>query len=112
MKITKGEIHFPRKDLRQKKIVITKYSAAEFVQALGDHVPDRYRNAIRYFRLLAPRSKGVTADGLLDLLRQQKRTLAKLSWAASLRKPFNVHPPLDGRGHAMRLCRPDEAHSS
>ena len=79
MKITKGEIHFRRKDLRQKKIVITKYSAAEFVQALGDHVPDRYRNAIRYFGLLAPRSKRLIAHGLLALLRQQKRILAKLS---------------------------------
>jgi hypothetical protein len=83
-------------------LLYVKYSAAEFFQALGDHVPDRCRNAIRYFVLLTPRSKGQTADGLLALLRQQKRTLAKLSWAASLQKHFNVDPLLDARGRAMR----------
>jgi hypothetical protein len=102
VKITNGEIHFRTKDLRQKKIVITKYSATEFVRALGEHVPDRYRNAIRYFGLLAPRSKEQTADGLLTLLRQHKRTLVKLSWAASLRKHFNVDPLVDSRGRDMR----------
>ena len=82
--------------------MITKYSVAEFVEALGEHVPDRYRNAIRYFGLLAPTSKGQTADGLLALLRQEKQPLAKLSWAASLRKHFHVDPLLDARGRAMR----------
>jgi len=45
------------KDKIQKRRVNISYTPEEFVATLGDHVPDRYRHAIRYLGLLAPGSK-------------------------------------------------------
>jgi Putative transposase len=47
-----------RKDLKMKKWVETSYSIEDFIVTLADHVPDRYRHAIRYFGLLAPGTRG------------------------------------------------------
>ena len=44
--------------------VSAEYSPADFVALLGEHVPDRYRHAVRYFGLLAPRSKRRTATAI------------------------------------------------
>src|SRR5207253_6734691 len=63
-KITDREVQFRTKDLKQKKIVTTHYSTEEFVRLLADHVPDRYRHAIRNFGLLGPRSKARTQAAL------------------------------------------------
>jgi hypothetical protein len=53
------------------------------------------------FPLLTPILE-LTSENGFCFVRQQKRTQAKLSWAASLRKHFNVDPLPDGRGRAMR----------
>lgn len=69
---------------------------------LAEHVPDRYRHAIRYFGLLAPRSKGRTSAALFALLGQKKRPRPPwLSWANSLRKHFGVDPLVDSNGLSM-----------
>jgi hypothetical protein len=54
--ITDREVQFRTKDLKQKRVVTTRSSTEEFVAALAEHVPDRYRHAIRNFGLLAKRS--------------------------------------------------------
>jgi Putative transposase len=102
VKITDGEVQFRTKDLRQRQVVTTQYAATDFVAALGEHVQEHYRHAIRYFGLLAPKSKGQTSAGRFALLRQQKRKVSRLGWAALLRKHFNVDPLLDKHGRAMR----------
>ena len=61
VEITDGTVRFWTKDLKLTRRVITEYSLEEFVAALAEHVPDRYRQAIRYFGLLAPRSKSQTS---------------------------------------------------
>ena len=82
--------------------MITQYSIEEFVATLAEHVPDRYRHAIRYFGLLAPGSKSRTSAALFALLRQEKRPRPRrLSWAASVWKDFRVNPLVDGRGQSM-----------
>ena len=47
-------------------------TTADFVATLADHVPDRYRHAIRYFGLLAPRTKARTHDIVFALLGQER----------------------------------------
>lgn len=54
---TDREVCFRTKDLKKKRLVETHHSIEEFVVALAEHVPDRYRHGIRYFGLLAPWSK-------------------------------------------------------
>jgi hypothetical protein len=102
VKVTDREVQFLRKDLKLKRHVLTQYLIEEFVAVLADHVPDRYRHGMRYFGLLAPRSKGGTSAALFALLGQEKRARPhRLSWANSLRKHFGVDPLVDSGGRAM-----------
>jgi hypothetical protein len=92
-----------RKDLRTKKWTITRYSTNDFVAALAEHVPDRYRHAIRYFGLLSPRTKGTTSAALFELLGQRKRPRPRrLRWAESIQKDFGRNPLIDSRGQRMQ----------
>jgi hypothetical protein len=102
---TDREVRFWTKDKKRKRRFDTVY-AEEFVATLGDHVPDRYRHAIRYFGLLAPGSKARTSALLFVLLAQQKRPRPRrLSWAYSLRRDFGKDPLVDRLGHRMRWIR-------
>jgi hypothetical protein len=103
VKITDGEVQFTTKDKRQKRVVTTCYSVRRFIALLQDQVPDRYRHAIRYFGLLAPRTKNRTLAAVLTLLGQTKRPRPKrLSWRDSLQKYFSVDPLIDSQGQPMR----------
>jgi hypothetical protein len=102
VEITDLEVQFWRKDLKEKRPVLTRYLIEDFVATLAEHVPDRYRHAIHYFGLLAPRSKGRIFAALFALLGQEKRRPQhRLSWAKSLRKLFGVNPLVDSGGQAM-----------
>jgi hypothetical protein len=102
--ITDLAVEFWRKDLKQERTMLTRYSIEEFVDTLAEHVPDRYRHGIRYFGLLAPSSKAQTSAAVFALLRQQRRPRPRrLSWANSLRKHFRVDPLIDRHGQRMRL---------
>ena len=101
--IDRHQIRFLTKDTRTKQMVITHYTTADFLAALADHVPDRYRHNIRYFGLLSPRSKGRTHDTVFALLGQERRGKPwRLSWAALIKKSFGVDPLLDSQGNRMR----------
>jgi Putative transposase/Transposase zinc-binding domain len=101
VKITDREVHFLTKDLKQDRVVKTQLSIEEFVATLAEHVPDRYRHAIRYFGLLAPRSTG-PAPVFVLLAQAKRRRPQRLSWANSLRKHFGVDPLVDSAGQRMR----------
>ena len=101
--IDRKEVHFLTQDTRTRQRVMTRYTPADFLATLADHVPDRYRHTIRYFGLLAPRTKTRTHDTVFALLGQARQGKPRrLSWAASLRKSFGVDPLLDSRGERMR----------
>ena len=101
--IGRDEIRFVTKDTRTQQPVMTRYTTADFLATLADHVPDRYRHTIRYFGLLAPRTKARTHDTVFALLGQARQGKPRrLSWAASLKKSFGVDPLLDSRGERMR----------
>jgi hypothetical protein len=100
--ITDQEVTFWTKDLRQKRKVIDRYSVKDFIANLADHVPDRYRHAIRYFGLLAPGTKRMTSAALFTFLKQKKRPRPRrLSWRASIQKDFGRDPLLDRAGQTM-----------
>ena len=100
--IDRHEVQFLTKDTRTKQTVMTQYTMADFLASLADHVPDRYRHNIRYFGLLAPRTKARTHDIVFALLGQERLGKPwRLSWAASIRKYFGVDPLLDRQGERM-----------
>ena len=101
-----GQVQFLRKDLKLKKWVPTDYSMEDFLVALADHIPDRYRHGIRYFGLLAPSAKGRTDLALFAVLRQPKSPRpVRLIWAASIKRDFKRDPLLDHSGQRMRWVR-------
>jgi hypothetical protein len=101
--ITDAMVRFSLKDKRLKMQVSTEYSPADFVALSAEHIPDRYRHAVRYFGLLAPRSRRRTATAIFLLLGQQKRSRPRrLSWAYSIRRDFGVDPLIDSHGQPMR----------
>lgn len=101
-KITDKGIRFWTKDKIQRRRVNITCTPEEFVATLADHVPD-YRHAIRYFGLLAPRSKARTSAALFLLLGQHKRPRPRpLGWAFSRRGDFGVDPLIDRHGQLMR----------
>jgi hypothetical protein len=103
LKITDEEVLFWTKDLREKRIVETRYTGPEFVSLLAEHVPGRYQHAMRYFGLLAPRAKGRTSTAIFLLLGQKRRPRPRRwSWAFSLRVHFGVDPLRDRSGNLMR----------
>ncbi|MBI3784822.1 MAG: transposase [Deltaproteobacteria bacterium] len=100
------EISFVTKDTRTKRRVETTFTPADFLAALADHVPDRYRHNVRYFGLLAPRAKSQNHDAVFALLGQKRLGKPRrLDWAASLQKSFGVDPLVDRNGERMRWER-------
>lgn len=101
-KIAGREVEFLTKDLKEKRVVTTRYLIEEFVDLLVEHVPDRYRHAMRRFGLLAPRTQRTTSAAMFLLLGQEKRPRPlRLSWRNSLRKYFGVDPLVDSHGQCM-----------
>jgi hypothetical protein len=97
------EVVFWTKDLRLKRKVIDRYPIEQFIALLAEHVPDRYRHAIRYFGLLAPGCKRKTSAAVFTLLKQKKRPRPKrLNWRASIQRDFGWDPLLDSAGCIMR----------
>lgn len=105
-KIGRQEIRYMTKDTRTKTRVETVFTPEEFLGALGDHVPDRYRHGVRYFGLLAPRLKSQKHDSVFAFLGQPRRVKpARSRWAASLRKNFGIDPLLARDGRRMTWAR-------
>jgi hypothetical protein len=102
LNITEEDVEFSTKDLKEKRVLTTRVSIADFIAKLADHVPDHYRHAIRYFGLLAPQSKRQTDAAMCLLLGQQKRPRPqRLGWANSIYRDFGMDPLVDRRGNRM-----------
>jgi hypothetical protein len=102
LSITDRGVQFLAKDTREKRMVQLVRPKEMFVDTLGEHCPDRYRHAMRYFGLLAPRRKNQTSAIIFSLLREKRRQLpARLRWAESIRQDFGVDPLIDRHGKRM-----------
>jgi Putative transposase/Transposase zinc-binding domain len=100
--VTDEEVEFVAKDTKAKQFVLKRVPLPQFIRLLAPHVPERYKNAIRYFGLLAPRSKGKLLDALFLQLRQTRKPRPRrVSWRESLINCFNTDPLIDSRGQEM-----------
>jgi hypothetical protein len=106
LKVSPEEVVYQSKDTLAKTMVEVRCTPAEFVALLSPHLLDRYRHSMRYFGLLAPRSKRQTSATIFALIGQKKRPKpTRETWAASLRKHFGVDPLRDASGHRLRWAR-------
>ncbi len=64
---TREEVVYQTKDTRSGTLLAIRCAPAEFVSVLSQHVPDHYQHSMRYFGLLAPRTKRATLECRLSL---------------------------------------------
>lgn len=103
LEISGPTVKFVTKDTKTQEIVLDQFNKDEFVRILADHVPDKYRHSIRYYGLLAPRSRNRCLAILYRSLGQVRRPRPRrLSWAELIRKSFGGNPLIDSRGRPMR----------
>jgi hypothetical protein len=102
-RVTEQEVEYLAKDTRNhNQLVKVRYSNQELVAILREQVLNRGRHAMRYFGLLAPRSKACTWAAVFALLRQKQRPHPRgLRWRSLLRKTFGIDPLLDSLGETM-----------
>jgi Putative transposase/Transposase zinc-binding domain len=104
--VTRKRVAYRSKDTRTKMVLESSCTLAEFIALLSQHVPDRYRHSMRYFGLLAPRTKRTTSAAVFLLLGQEQRPRPRrLSWRNSLLRDFQVDPLRDNRGQTMSWVR-------
>jgi len=102
LKVTKNEVVYLAKDTRTKTLQEARCTPAEFVALLSPHVLDRYRHSMRYFGLLAPRTKRLTSGAVFAFLGQHPRPKPpRQPWRDSVMQTFGVDPLIDEFGNPM-----------
>jgi hypothetical protein len=94
-RIDDSHVQYRVKDTKNRCLTPVIYSNEEFVRLLVPHVNDRYCNSMRYFGLLAPRSKMLLTQVFSALKQQQRPRPVRPSYAESIYKTFG-HNPLIG----------------
>jgi len=95
-------VEFEAKIREECKVENIKLSLKDFIAAIIDQVPDRYRHAVRYYGLLAPRAKSLAAV-FFKLGQERRPRPERLTWADAIKKSFGIDPLLDSHGHRMKL---------
>ena len=111
-------VQYLAKDTKNRRLTPVIYSNQDFVRLLMPHVNDRYVNSMRYFGLLAPRSKVLLTCVFSVLEQQQRPRPTRLGYAESMHRTFGQNPliGLDGQrllrvGHIKPLAPKAETNS-
>ncbi len=106
LSVTPEQVVYQSKDTRTKTVFESSCAPADFLALLSQHVMDRYQHSMRYFGLLAPRTKHTASAAVFLLLGQERRPRPRrLSWRSSLQRDFQVDPLRDSRGQTMSWSR-------
>ena len=106
LEISKHEITFCAKDRRLRRQVIVRLTPKEFLGAWMQHVPERYKHAIRSFGMFAPRAIGSNSAAVFAILGQSRRVRPRpLPWSSSIKRDFGWDPLLDRQGNRMTWNR-------
>ncbi|HKV91256.1 MAG TPA: transposase [Candidatus Angelobacter sp.] len=96
-------VKFWTKDTATKETVLDELPKEQFIQMLADQVPDKYVHSIRYYGLLAPRSRNRIFAIMFKLLGQTRRPRPhRLPWAEMIQKYFGKNPLIDSSGQSMK----------
>jgi hypothetical protein len=99
-------VRFWYRDKKLHRKVFVECSSEEFVDRWSQHIPERYRHAVRSFGLFAPRAMQKTFDAVFAVLRQERRPRPKpRPWAESIKRDFGSDPRLDSKGKRMKWLR-------
>lgn len=108
-RIDERQVQYLVKNTRNRCLTPVIYSNQDFVRLLIPHVNDRYCNSMRYFGLLAPRSRMLLTQVFSVLKQRQRPRPGRLGYAESIPKTFGQDPliGIDGQpllrvGHMTR----------
>lgn len=103
-RVTDHEVEYLAKDTRNhNRLSRVRFSNERFLVILEEQVPNRGAHAMRYFGLLAPRTKACTWAAVFTFLGQKRRPHpSRLSWRSLHWKTFGTDPLVDTFGQVMR----------
>ena len=105
-KIAERTVTFWAKDKKQRRRVDIECSLEEFIDRWAQHIPERYRHAVRSFGLFAPRAIRETGAAMFALLGQERGPRPKARrWADSLKRDFGRDPLVSSSGKPMKWVR-------
>jgi hypothetical protein len=97
--IKDGFVRFWCKDRRLHRWVVVQCTIEEFIDRWSQHIPKRYRHAIRHFGLFAPRRwTQLAATVFANLGTKQRQRPKRLPWAIAIQSQFGRNPQLDNNG--------------
>lgn len=99
-------VRFSAKDKYTGKLIQIRCSLEKLIDLWAQHILKRYRHAVRYFGLFAPRAVNQMFDPIFSAIgykRQPRPTPPR--WAESLKGLLGRDPLLDSTGHRMALVR-------
>jgi hypothetical protein len=106
LSVTETEVVYERKITRNHSWEETRSEPAALITLLAQHIPDHYKHSMRYFGLLAPRSKHTTSAAMfLAIGHRPKVRLPRIPWRSSLVSLFGVDPLRTAEGREMQWIR-------
>jgi hypothetical protein len=101
-RLNEREVQYLAKDTRHRCLTPVTYTNKQFLALLIPHIVDRYCNSMRYFGLLAPRSKRLLSVVFHLLNQQQQPKPRRLTYAESLKRTFGENPFIGADGSILR----------
>ena len=102
----KGLVRFWHRDKKLHRRIDVEISPEEFVDRWSQHIPERYKHAVKSFGLFAPRATQKTLDAIFAILGQERRSHPKpRPWAESIKRDFKRDPLLDSKGKQLTWIR-------
>jgi hypothetical protein len=94
------------KDKRLRRRENVQCTVEEFIDRWAQHIPNRYRHAVRQFGLFAPRRWARAATAVFTIIGQKLRPRPKRRpWAIAIQQQFGRNPLLDPMGQPMNWVR-------
>ena len=104
--IGKQTVEFWAKDKYSGHIVQIRRSLEDFIDLWAQHILKRYRHAVRYFGLFAPRAVSQMFDQIFAAIGHKRRPRpTPPRWADSRKQLSGRDPLLDSIGQRMRWVR-------
>jgi hypothetical protein len=104
LSVTRDEVFFLGKDAESGEFYEVRWTPEKFVAQWSQHILDRYKHSMRYFGLLAPRTKSLTSAAVFALLGQiQPPKPPRQGWAELRLRTFpdDDDPLVDDFGNRM-----------
>jgi hypothetical protein len=104
--IADGFVRFWYKDKQTHRRETQRCTVEDFIDLWAQHIPQRYRHAVKYFGLFAPRRWAQVASAAFTLRGKQQRPRPKrLPWAVAIQELGGLNPLVDYKGQSMKFVR-------